>query len=883
MSFIHKTINHIKYIFLLCILFNLVKSLEIKEYDYEGKELKETIMAEAISYFKIIIKDGSLNKDYLKISVKGQDNSNIYNIISFYQEDSSFITRKQLSQNVNKDIEAEIILNKAQIKDLFYFTVECSTYKCNYDIDILGIDKIEINLNDKYSYSYYVTEENKEMNFTIKGTFSDTNFGRIVGNNVVNIWAKGNKEITSKLDAKNSEKLSEFNAYIIKLDKVENFEYNFQVVGKTGDLINVGVSFFDGTYHNFYPNAINQNINELSGIFKKGVKELNCFKIERENQKETGYISYTDYNNYNIGYMTLLTLYNDEKYFKRCLSISDGDEGFYSIQYIKKNEQNNMNIYPPQMLGKEYSRYMGEGDIIQLIPIKPDYDYKYLTYHINVGQGKTVKAYVNSCNNYPLCDINLDNATPIQNLNSFSISLSKKEIDSSSKSPIDKNQKVLIIKCEKGTKSIHTKGASDNQCLIKINMYTDKNEIYLEPYISNYRYTLKDNEENFKIGLQNNQAEYMDLNIEIFSGDLSINVDNVENNYFSFNNKRLYIIKDKQSSVKIKANENSFYHINYVLKNNYAIDYSFTIGANYLFNLIDKSKEIILGNTNNIYDLSYEDNNTVFVSFSPYSCKIDIINTYNLSNLDSKELQENNGFYQDISSDFLKNKEIASIFPIYNYTLTKREIETKECLVGVSFYTYDKEKDSSNTILLSNNSPHLFKFSQDNNIAKYSYPYNSKDKNIVINFSLINQGNYIINIFFNDIKSDKTYEINENKKIIIEQNQFTDKCKYDNQICKISFIVESKNLDVSILQITVSLDDGKEEGSPNNTNGQDTSPISNIVLILIIIGGIFILIIIFTLIYLCIIRKKNKDLSKEVSSISFSNKDEDKDVPLNDV
>ena len=883
MSFIHKTINHIKYIFLLCILFNLVKSLEIKEYDYEGKELKETIMAEAISYFKIIIKDGSLNKDYLKISVKGQDNSNIYNIISFYQEDSSFITRKQLSQNVNKDIEAEMILNKAQIKDLFYFTVECSTYKCNYDIDILGIDKIEINLNDKYSYSYYVTEETEEMNFTIKGTFSDTNFGRIVGNNVVNIWAKGNKEITSKLDAKNSEKLSEFNAYIIKLDKVENFEYNFQVVGKTGDLINVGVSFFDGTYHNFYPNAINQNINELSGIFKKGVKELNCFKIERENQKETGYISYTDYNNYNIGYMTLLTLYNDEKYFKRCLSISDGDEGFYSIQYIKKNEQNNMNIYPPQMLGKEYSRYMGEGDIIQLIPIKPDYDYKYLTYHINVGQGKTVKAYVNSCNNYPLCDINLDNATPIQNLNSFSISLSKKEIDSSSKSPIDKNQKVLIIKCEKGTKSIHTKGASDNQCLIKINMYTDKNEIYLEPYISNYRYTLKDNEENFKIGLQNNQAEYMDLNIEIFSGDLSINVDNVENNYFSFNNKRLYIIKDKQSSVKIKANENSFYHINYVLKNNYAIDYSFTIGANYLFNLIDKSKEIILGNTNNIYDLSYEDNNTVFVSFSPYSCKIDIINTYNLSNLDSKELQENNGFYQDITSDFLKNKEIASIFPIYNYTLTKREIETKECLVGVSFYTYDKEKDSSNTILLSNNSPHLFKFSQDNNIAKYSYPYNSKDKNIVINFSLINQGNYIINIFFNDIKSDKTYEINENKKIIIEQNQFTDKCKYDNQICKISFIVESKNLDVSILQITVSLDDGKEEGSPNNTNGQDTSPISNIVLILIIIGGIFILIIIFTLIYLCIIRKKNKDLSKEVSSISFSNKDEDKDVPLNDV
>ena len=174
-------------------------------------------------------------------------------------------------------------------------------------------------------------------------------------------------------------------------------------------------------------------------------------------------------------------------------------------------------------------------------------------------------------------------------------------------------------------------------------------------------------------------------------------------------------------------------------------------------------------------------------------------------------------------------------------------------------------------------------YEENNNIVKYSYPYNSKDNNIVINFSLINQGNYIINIFFNDIKSEKTYEINENKKIIIEQNQFTDKCKYDNQICKISFIVESKNLDESILQMTVSLDDGKEEGSSNNTNGQDTSPISNIVLTLIIIGGISILIIIFTLIYLCIIRKKNKDLSKEVSSISFSNKDEDKDVPLNDV
>lgn len=429
---------------LLFLLFQIIKSENKEELIFDGQNKEGDLdTISEIYYFHVNIKNGYSPK-YLRIFIQGKGSNEIINhIISFYQQDSNYTKRTQLSQSLNS--ETELFLNKDQIKSEFFFTVECDKYPCSFKYIISEQENIEINIEDRYSYSYYVTEETKEMQFVIHGKPEITPDIIFKGNNVLSIWAKGNKKINSILNDMKKES-NIYNAYLLKLENLDEFYYNFKVTGEVGDLINLGVSFFDGTFNNFYYNIINGNINEISGFLKKDIKETNCFLIEKTNGYEEGFLSYTNYNNFNIDLMTIVTNYKDNYYFKKCLTISDANEGFYSFQYIKKNNEESVNIYQPQILGIEYSRYLGEGDIIQLIPIKPDIDFKYITYNINIGPSNKIIAYINSCETYPLCKITeetLKNSKKIISYNSFTISFSKKEIDEFSSSPIDKKQKVL--------------------------------------------------------------------------------------------------------------------------------------------------------------------------------------------------------------------------------------------------------------------------------------------------------------------------------------------------------------------------------------------------------------------------------------------------------
>ena len=751
-----------------------------------------------------------------------------------------------------------------------FLTVDCDKYPCSFKYEISQQENIELNLEERNSYTYYVTEETKEMNFIIHGKPELPENTIFKGNNVLTVWAKGNKEITSELDAKNKEKHSELNAYLIKLEKLEEFSYNFKVKGEIGDLINVGLSFFDGTFHNLFYDAINGNTKEISGFLKRNTKEMNCFKIKKINNKEEGFISFTNYNNYDIDLMTVAsTFIEDTNYFKRCLSLSDTNEGFYSFQYIIQNDKDIANIYPPQVLGVEYSRLIKEGDIIQLIPIKPDYEFNYITYNINIRHGKVINAYINSCETYPLCKVNsetLNNSIKLQRYNSFSISFSKNETDQFSSSPIDKRQKVLLIQCEKGTISIHEAGGTMNSCLIKINMYTDKNKFYLEPYFSHYRYLPKGNEFYAIIGNKNSFVENMILNFELISGNSNLTPINVEQQameQYTHNGKQLFIFKkqlfifkDKEVEIKIKAIENSFYHLNYIIKNKYAIDYTFTIGANYLFSLANKPNEhILFSESENIYNINSNIEIPIIVDFYPYNCKIKVKNTINLDS-QSIELNESNGFYQDISTNNEQNIKIISLPKIYNYTFIKSE-EKKDCLVDVSYFPYNSNfSDTIDSIILSNDNPKKFKFTSEHNVIKLAYPIVDLEQSYTIKFELISSGKYKINIFFNDKISDLKYDINENKEITVKKENYKDICKSKNQVCKLSFNLEAENTSESFLGITVF------KNQVNNNKNNNTLTVVIVIISIIVVIAVILIIIYF-------LYKKNSSLSDNINTVSF--------------
>ena len=170
-------------------------------------------------------------------------------------------------------------LNKKQIEKEFYLSVECFETPCNYTIYLIPQNIPKLKLDEQYTY--YVTEENAEMTFVISGTptYAPEKLARPTENNVVTVWAKGNKEVKTTLtgiDGLDNVKHSKYEGYLVRLKEMKEFEYTLKVSGKPGDLITIGSQFIDG--NNICPLFIYKNGYEMTGFLKKILKKNNVLE-----------------------------------------------------------------------------------------------------------------------------------------------------------------------------------------------------------------------------------------------------------------------------------------------------------------------------------------------------------------------------------------------------------------------------------------------------------------------------------------------------------------------------------------------------------------------------------------------------------------------------
>ena len=193
-------------------------------------------------------------------------------------------------------------------------------------------------------YTYYVSEENKEMNFNI---VNDLTLEDIIVNEIT-VWAKGNKNITSLIsnfpeDAQYI-KHQKYNAYIIASRELNELSYNFKVNGEVGDIINVGSILFDLKDSIPISNKLfgDEEI-ELTGYLYRDFPEQVCFKFKKINTFFAS-ASYVIYDNVESLEETHQYNYNLEGYDLKCLSYpvnSVAEEIFFSIysniyQYLPK-------------------------------------------------------------------------------------------------------------------------------------------------------------------------------------------------------------------------------------------------------------------------------------------------------------------------------------------------------------------------------------------------------------------------------------------------------------------------------------------------------------------------------------------------------------------
>ena len=832
MSYIQGSKTFINQFFILSLLL-VYSKLQNSTINLNLEDMEEKYQSS--SYFKITPKESIPNN--VKIEVFGNDTDNTY-IISYYKNDNLFKERNQLVQSLSGN--AFIWLNNAQIKNEFYLSVECSSStNCQFSLKITKKDNIEINIGE--SYSYYVTEDNKDITFNITGNPFLYPYLFSPSDCKVSIWAKGNKNIIANLTSVKYYKHSKFNSFLINLGQAKNFSYSFNVKGEIGDLINIGVLFFEG--NNICINPIRSMGYEISTLLVKETMD-NCYFILNTNLTQKFFYYNYDFEDSQFLDSEHFSYLNNTQIF--IILDPNEKEQFFSLKYLENNESNNKNNkichFPPQELGRTFARNIKKDEFISLIPMKPEDDFKYLTYHIAEKEGM-FKAYIYKCDNYPLCELNSDNlknATQLIDINSATISYNNSEYDKGI-SPISKNQEILLLTCQ-----------TDN-CLLFASMYTEKNILNIVPSIPYYKYIRTNNENNYVIYLNK-----IYINLEILSGDIQINVEGNEEAQ-SNGNKKLYVIKAdniSEFSLKITASTDSIYtlvsslhtdkndlltpQINYLLKSTKGNDYN-----------------------NLIFSGESKNNSPFYLGFFSLNCKMEI------SKENENDIKSGESFYQDYQIIDAKAKAVQ-------YKASRSNKEDENCLYGTSIFRLYNQKNELNNIFLENNGVYPFILYQKYNKIKYSYIYAVKDIDININLISSDETNISAKLILTEGEQ-KIYNFTKKKIINVNSSEIKNICRDDKQPCKINLILEFQNAEKdSSIQISFNqnIPKKKEEDVPSS----DISD-NNLFLILGIIGGVIILLIIMIVIFI-IIKKKKAHSNSDERNISDADKQLNGEMPL---
>ena len=100
-----------------------------------------------------------------------------------------------------------------------------------------------------------------------------------IENDVITIYVIGSLEINTTLESEyNYTKHKNFNAYLIKISELnKKYEFFININGTSGDLINIGSHFHDGTSDSLSHRIINGKMGSpVYGYLKNEIKSKNC-------------------------------------------------------------------------------------------------------------------------------------------------------------------------------------------------------------------------------------------------------------------------------------------------------------------------------------------------------------------------------------------------------------------------------------------------------------------------------------------------------------------------------------------------------------------------------------------------------------------------------
>ena len=462
------------------------------------------------------------------------------------------------------------------------------------------------------------------------------------------------------------------------------------------------------------------------------------------------------------------------------------------------------------------------------------------------------------------------------NYNSFYSFVYNKDERNNEINAISKKQDIFVITCE---------NSEIPYCPTFVNIYTDKDIVYIEPKTIIKRFTKKGNEVKFLISQKYySKTNVIYLNIEVFSGDIDITINGAEYKEYNYQkNNKLFIFTGKliEFMVIIKAKTNSAYSIKYTRANrkekelNFEFMDNFLVGTNYLLNTnFSNLNFVLVENMDNMHIPNYLNYKYDF-TFLPLNCKMSVQRESQNSNYIN--LEEKNGFYQELF--IYKN---VNIYDLVKYKINvKEKKENEECLFLVSLYIME-DFDYLNKITLIDNLTQPFVYSPDNYNRTFIFPHSILEHYAFFNFTLIPNQKYNVTLKINDEDIEEIYGkqiINQTSTYIVGKSGVNRWCtKNKNQPCKLSLNFFQHNhekpaifyLGLIPYGVKPEPESPSDNNQPNKRN--NSSSLFNIVLVSFII--FFVLIVIIILVGLLIIRHRKK-------SANQVNLDNLKNIPLN--
>ena len=789
-------------------------------------------------------------KQYLKIELESKQDTIEY-VLSYYQNDSKFKDRKQLSQSISG--KAFIYLKKEQVNQEFYISVLSENSSFDYTIKFIQKDKMELNLGEQYSY--YVTGETKNMEFSITGTpeVLYNNTEELAPSNAtykLSIWATSSKSIKATLNNFNDQKdikkeVNGFNAYLLQLEELKEFSYTFTVEGNLGDLIKVGVLFF--SKENLCQTIIKDHKMEIFGYLKDYVMERVYFltpKLDNEDSLKVAFDTLYAYD-YSFHQKKLFfDNYNNEFNLFTYAMEYDKSEQFYLFQF-SKNNTHLLKVYSPLILGGSYRLNLKRGEKVGLLPMFSNNEY--LTYQTTPFKGNHQSSIV-SYTDYPFCK-NEDKNKETSLLQYYSSSITYNKNEYNNKSPIDHNQKLLVLTCE------------SKECKIYVNIYTEKNHPTIFPSHNYYKYIRKGSKDNFIIDLTPEQNYVIEslkwfINIEVLNGKTSdLNIIYTNKNVTVKNNKILYenyLTKLRDIPLTIEAT-----------KKNIIYSIMIRIGEDILMpqiNYLMKYDQNLIEKIIN-FDIDYYFN-TFYVGINLFNenefnvFKIEKLSTNNIPIL------QGNKFYQDIK----ENEDMLSLSERYN--ITKSKESNKESFFEMSLFKYYNNNILDESIILPNNIVRPFIFTEKYTQFKFMYLLGENKNDLTINIKLLNNTTYKMDLFVNNEKNSLSYTLNKTKDITIPSKEFPNG---EYQPIKVEFVITSEVNTNSTIEINI-----KEIiNQPPIKESKSKISTTLIIIVACAIVGIILILLTIVIVMLCKSKKSYEELKEKVNSVSFKADNDD--------